>query len=417
MDARETPPAQSQGVGDPGRSITCSRSALSAITARVKKLCFICEATQGGVRKHLRDLIRVFSRPEEGLELHAILGDRGEPGLHAELEQLARANGNLRWTFVPELRRALNPLSDLRAYARVKELLRAIAPEIVHTHSAKAGYIGRTAAHHLAVPRIVHTAHVFPFQWARGLRGRVYLALERQVARFTHTLICVGESQRDDALARGLAPPGKFRLIRNGIEIPAGAPSDGRAIARAALEIDAARPAVGMVARLAPQKGLNAFLQAAQAVLASRPDVVFCVVGGGPLEADIRRRAIALKLSADNFRVLGHREDAAQLYAAFDVLTLSSLYEGLPYVLLEAMAWGVPVVATDVLGSRDVVVDGTTGFLARVNDPAHIAEHTLRLLGDAALRARFGAAARQRVAGQFSFTTFIDGHRQLYAHG
>jgi len=381
----------------------------------VKKLCYIVEATEGGVRKHLRDLIRVFSRPEEGFEIHGIFGDRGEPGFREELSQLP-----LSYTLVPPFKRPIRALNDIRAYSQVKELLRNIAPDIVHTHSAKAGFIGRTAAQHLHLKNVVHTAHVFPFQWAEGVQARVYLALERQCARHSRALICVGESQRADALARGLAPAEKLVVIRNGLELPAVIELEAlalRSAARRTLGLDENAVVIGMVARLAPQKGINAFVSAAARVLEKRPDVVFCVIGGGPLEEDVRARMAELKLAPDHFRLLGHRQDATALYPAFDVAMLSSLYEGLPYVLLEAMAWGVPVVATDVLGSRDVVADGETGFLARVNDPAHIAERTLLLLNDPPLRRRYGEAARKRVAEEFSFAKFVDGHRSLYAGG
>lgn len=390
-----------------------SRLAILDWTGTVlKKLCYIVEATEGGVRKHLRDLVRVFSRPEEGCEIHGIFGDRGEPGFREELAQLPISH-----TFVPDFKRPLRALGDWRAYTQVKECLRQIAPDIVHTHSAKAGFIGRSAAHHLGIRNVVHTAHVFPFQWAEGLQARLYLALERQAARYSRALICVGESQRADALARGLAPAEKFVVIRNGLEVPALDAADAqhrRAAARKTLGLDENAVVVGMVARLAPQKGINAFVNAAARVLEKRPDAIFCVVGGGPLEGSVRTRMAELKLAPDHFRLLGHRQDAAALYPAFDVAMLSSLYEGLPYVLLEAMAWGVPVVATDVLGSRDVVADGETGFLARVNDPAHIAERTLLLIEDPALRRRQGEAARRRVEAEFSFTKFVEGHREVY---
>jgi len=382
-----------------------------------QKLCYVCEATQGGVRKHLRDLIRVFARPEERFEVHAILGDRGEEGFREELEQLRAAPANFHYAFVPALKRPICPWLDLRAYLEIKRLLHELAPDIVHTHSSKAGTLGRRAAHQLGIRRIYHTAHVFPYQWARGVKGRFFLALERQAARFCTALVCVGESQRADALARGLAPAGKLLVIPNGIELPAlpaGGEKEARRAARAKLELSADAHAVGMVARLAPQKGVGAFVQAAATVLKQRPDVIFCVVGGGPLQAQVQARLEDLKVPPESFRLLGHREDAPSLYPAFDVVALSSLYEGLPYVLLEAMAWGVPVVATDVLGSRDVVSAGETGLLARVDDPADIAAQLLSLLNDPQLRARFGAAARKRVAEEFSFAAFIEGHRRLY---
>ena len=385
----------------------------------MKKLCYICEATQGGVRKHLRDLFRVFCNQDEGFSVHAILGDRGEPGFREELQQ----QPNLNYHFVPQLKRAIRPLQDARAYSQIKELLRGIKPDIVHTHSSKAGFLGRYAAHHLGIPAILHTPHVFPFQWSDGITQHVYLALERHVADFSHKLICVGESQRTDALTRKLCTPEKLVVIRNGIEFPQTAAAiapdlettkQRRMAARQTLGLDSNTLAIGMVARLAPQKGVGAFVQAAANVLKKCPDAVFLVVGGGPLEVEVRARMAELNIRDASFRLLGHREDAESLYPAFDVVVLSSLYEGLPYVLLEAMAWGVPVVATDVLGSRDVVLDGETGFLARVNDPAHIAERTLLLLEDAPLRARYSAAARQRVAEHFSFESFIEGHRRIY---
>ncbi|HYG78408.1 MAG TPA: glycosyltransferase family 4 protein [Planctomycetota bacterium] len=379
----------------------------------MKKLCFICEATEGGVRKHLRDLIRVFSRPGEGFEIHAILGDRGEPGLREELNAMP-----LQHTFVPQFQRSISSLRDTRAYMHIKELLRKIQPDIVHTHSAKAGFLGRYAAHHLGIKKILHTPHVFPFQWAHGFQARVYLALEKQVARFSHTLICVGESQREDALARKVAEAEKLVVVRNGIELPpesaAAERERARSNARRALEIADDQPAIGMVARLAPQKGVGAFVRSAALILEKNPRCVFFMIGGGPLEGEVRARMAELGVGQEKFRLLGHRQDAPRLYPGFDVAVLSSLYEGLPYVLLEAMAWGVPIVATDVLGSRDVVVDGETGFLARVNDPKHIAERTLLLLEDAPLRKRYGSAAQKRVAEEFSFAKFIEGHRALY---
>ena len=380
----------------------------------MQKLCYICEATQGGVRKHLCELMRVFSRPDEGYIVHAILGDREEQGFREELAQIARDSGNLKFDFVPELKRSIHLTRDLKAYAAMKELLRGIQPDIIHTHSSKAGFLGRMAAHHLGLGNVVHTPHVFPFQWTRGMKGRIYLALERQAAKWCRTLVCVSESQRADAAARNLVSSDKLIVIRNGIELPPETSKDKRNELRARLDLSNVVPAVGMVARLAPQKGVGIFLQAAAVILKKRSEVMFLLVGGGPLEREIQERITELKLPSRNIRLLGHREDAQELYPAFDVLILSSLYEGLPYVLLEAMAQGIPVVATDVLGSRDVVVDGETGFLAPVSDPVRIAECALAVLNDAAMHERMGVEARKRVAIEFSLRTFVEGHRQLY---
>lgn len=382
---------------------------------KMKKLCYICEATQGGVRKHLCQLMHVFSRPEEGFLIHAILGDRGEPGFRDELLKIARTTGNLTYDFVPSLKRAIHPIHDLRAYAEIKEILRSFNPDIVHTHSSKAGFLGRQAAHQLGLLNVAHTPHVFPFQWSQGIKSRFYLALEKMAARWCRALVCVSESQRADATGRKVADHDKLVVIRNGVELSPAVTINKRLELRAALDLQNDVPAVGMVARLAPQKGVGFFLQAAAGILKKRPEVIFLLVGSGPLEHEIRTRITRMNFPEQSFRLMGHREDAQELYAAFDVLILSSLYEGLPYVLLEAMAQGIPVVATDVLGSRDVVVDGETGFLAPMNDPDRIAECALLILNDAALHARMGEAARKRVGEEFSLNAFVDGHRRLYA--
>ena len=376
-------------------------------------LCYVCESTQGGVRKHLRELLRVFLRPEEGLTVRGIFGDRGELGFQDELRAFKHRFPTFEYTLVPDFQRSIG-VHDLRAYSVVKDLLREYQPDVVHTHGSKGGIIGREAAHNLNIENVLHTPHVFPFQWEMGMKKRLYLGIERHAGRFCRQIICVGEGQRAEALASGIAEAERLTVIRNGVEpVPALAPEEREKL-RAALELQPQTPCVGMVARLAPQKGVGIFLRAAAEAIRQHPTVTFVLVGDGPDEAAVRARVVELKLPPERFRLLGHREDAETLYPAFDVLVLSSLYEGLPYVLLEAMARGVPVVATDVMGSRDVVVDGVTGFLARVSDPAHIAEKVLTLLANPELHARQSAAARRHVADHFSFEAFVDGHRKLY---
>jgi glycosyltransferase involved in cell wall biosynthesis len=207
----------------------------------------------------------------------------------------------------------------------------------------------------------------------------------------------------------------KLVVIRNGIEAPPLPTVEQRQTLRSSLGLQPDTQVIGMVARLAPQKGVGMFVRAAACVLEKRPGAVFLLIGSGPLEDEVRARAAELRLPAENFRLLGQRQDAEKLYPVFDVVVLSSLYEGLPYVLLEAMAWGVPVVATDVLGSRDVVANGSAGLLAQVSDPQDIARQVLLLLDDRELHARHSAAVRERVAKEFSFNTFVEGHRRLYA--
>ena len=378
----------------------------------MKKLCYICEATAGGVRKHLGALLHAFSAPEEGYTVHAFLGDRGEPGFQEELEALRKRG--VQASVLPELSRELRWGADRAAYAALKGRLRELRPDLVHTHSAKAGFLGRLAAHAVGVPRILHTPHVFPFQWSRGLRGALYLALERYAAKRCQAIVCVGAGQREDAQGRGVTPAERLILIPNGVAIPEAPSAEEVAALRARWSIPREALAVGMVARLAPQKGVGTFLNAAVEVLRARPETVFLLAGAGPLEREVRARAAALGLERERLKILGHVAEAERLYPAFDVLALSSLYEGLPYVLLEAMACGVPVVATDVLGSRDALVDEESGLLAHPEDPSALAAKVLRLLEDSALRARMGQAGRERVRTHFSLARFLEGHRRIY---
>lgn len=375
-------------------------------------LCYVCEATAGGMRKHLRQLVTHFAKPDSGFLVSALLGDRGEPGFREDVE--AFQDLGVRVEMIPSFQRAIRPGPDWRAYADVCKAIRSIQPDIVHTHSAKGGFVGRLAAHSCGVPLIIHTPHVLPFQWASGLMGRFYLMLERYAGRRCHRIVCLGESQLQVAREARVIAKEKLELIPNGVAVPDPIGATEVGSIRRGWDISADVPVVGMVARLAPQKGVGLFLDAAEAVLKDRKEAVFVVVGGGPLEEEVRARAVGLGLGPDRMKFLGHVEDAERLYPAFDVAVLSSLYEGLPYVLLEAMAWGVPVVATDVFGSRDAIVDGDSGLLASVCDSSALAGVILRVLGDAGLRARLVDGARKRVRECFSLTRFYERHRGLY---
>jgi glycosyltransferase involved in cell wall biosynthesis len=349
------------------------------------------------VRKHLRLLCQQFSLRGEGYEVHALLGERGEPGLVEELEDWRRRGVHV--TRVPSFCRALNPWRDARAFSFLKRRLRALAPDIVHTHCAKAGFLGRLAAHACRVPRIIHTPHVFPFQWAAGPAGCLFLRLERFAARRCHVIVCVSKVEREEALRRRVAGEELLVVVRNGVSAAEPVSAGARAALRAGLGLPEGTSIVAVVGRLAPQKGVDVFLHAAARVLQQVRDILFVVVGSGPLEAQVRAVAAQLNLGQAHLRFMGHVEAA----------------EKVPYALLEAMAAGVPIVATNVIGSNEAIVDGASGLLARAGDAADVAEKLLILLLNAPLRATLAAAARERVEKLFSLEQFYAGHRRLYA--
>ena len=317
---------------------------------------------------------------------------------------------------VVPMSRHISPVDDARSLDHLTRLFRCLRPDVVHTHSAKAGFLGRLAARISGVPRVIHTPHVWPFQWARGAARMLYWRLERLAADWCDRLVCVGRGQREFGLASRVAGKHdeKLVVVPNGIDpAPVDAAADRKRVRRE-LGIMPGDLAVGMVARLAPQKGVGKFLEAAALVARERGDVRFLLVGSGPLERSVRARARELGLGPARLALLGHREDVPRLCSGFDVFALSSLYEGLPYVLLEAMAARLAIVATRVPGIDDVIEDGVTGRLAPPGDAGEIARAVGGLLSDFDARYDLGSAARRRVVETFPLDRFIDAHARIY---
>ena len=363
------------------------------------------------MRKQLRLLMQHFARPQSGVRVCALLGDRGEPGFHQELEDARDCGVNVR--MVPTFKRSIRPFHDLSAYRFLKGTLREWKPTVVHTHSAKAGFLGRLAARACGVPHIIHTPHIFPFQWSTGAKRSFYLKLERYAARRCTDIVCVGRQQFELATKMQLTATNTFRVIRNGVTVPGPLTPEQRADLRRQLELPDDATVMGMIARLAPQKGVGTFLECAARLAKADERVLFVLIGSGPEEEQTRQRLKALGLR-DRFRLLGHRDDAEQLYGAFDLLVLSSLYEGLPYVLLEGMACGLPIVATDVLGTSELIEDGVSGRLVPPGDAVKMADCLQELIASPESCKRLGTAARERVRAEFRLDTFLTEHERLY---
>jgi glycosyltransferase involved in cell wall biosynthesis len=230
----------------------------------------------------------------------------------------------------------------------------------------------------------------------------VYLAMERRLARMTHTLIHVSASQAEGARLVGLAPAERTRVIVNGIDASrVRAQLRPREVARAALGLDPAALVLGTVARFDPVKGLETLLEAMERLRQRRPGAACLVVGDGRESGRLRARARRLGLGGTVVWA-GPLPDAARYFAALDLYVTASLGEGLPLGVLEAMAAGLPVVATRVPGHVDTVADGITGLLVPPRDPDALAEAADLLLADRARRLRMGEAARERVVREFS---------------
>jgi glycosyltransferase involved in cell wall biosynthesis len=284
---------------------------------------------------------------------------------------------------------------------KVTRLIREREIRVVHSHGKGAGLYGRLAARRAGVAA-VHTFHGLHYDgYPPGARS-AYIAMERGLARITHTIIHVSASQAERAGPLGLVPAERARVIVNGIDAArVRAQLRPREGARTALGLDPTALVLGTVARFDPVKGLETLLEAMGRLRQRRPGAVCLVVGDGPESGRLRARARRLGLGGTVVWA-GPLPDAARYFAALDVYVTASLGEGLPLGVLEAMASGLPVVATRVSGHVDTVADGVTGLLVPPRDPPALAEAADALLADGARRLRMGEAARERVVREFS---------------
>ena len=299
----------------------------------------------------------------------------------------------------PSLVAPLDPRHDVLALHRLTALFRERAFDVVHTHSAKSGALGRLAAHRAGVPAIVHTYHGFPFHdFQSSLRRNAYVAIERRLARITDVVLAIGSGVATEALIRGLADPGNLRTVTPVVDgrVVRRTPSTCAA-ARETLGVGRDRRVVGTVGRLDFQKAPEHFVEA---VAALPPDVVGVWIGSGPLADEVAALVRARGLG-DRFVLAGERRDVSDLLPAFDVFAMASRYEGLPCAIVEAMRCGVPVVATAVNSVSDVVVPGETGLLVPAARPALLARAIERLLDDPVLSGQMVARAQQRAAAPY----------------
>jgi glycosyltransferase involved in cell wall biosynthesis len=382
---------------------------------RVRVLRVIARLNMGGPALHvayLSDGLR-----DRGYDTTLVAGSLalGEESMAVVAERLG-----VPIVTIPELHREISPLLDLRAAYRLADLIREVRPQILHTHTAKAGTIGRLAARLLGgagPPIVVHTFHGHVLRgYFDPVRSTAFRLLERWLARRTTALIAVSPEVRDDLVSLGVAPREKFTVVRLGIELDerVGTDSDGpRAETRRALGIPADRFVVGWIGRMTGVKRTDDVLLAVRALRERGVDTVLCMVGDGPDRDAVERRAHQLGIVRDSL-FLGYQEEVASYYAAFDALILPSANEGTPVSAIEALAGGRPVVATRVGGVPDVVRDGVDGFLVEPGDVDAMAERLSALAADPPLRHRMGEAGRASVHERYSVERLLDDIDALY---
>ncbi|MDX2967908.1 glycosyltransferase [Kribbella solani] len=314
----------------------------------------------------------------------------------------------------PSLVSPLSPADDRRALSRLTELCRSGKYDVVHTHSAKAGALGRLAAHRAGVPRIVHTYHGFPFhEFQNPVRRAAYVAIEQRLARITDSVLAIGSGVATEALRRGLATPSTLRTIAPVVEaITVPRTPASRAAARAELGLDASTPLVGTVGRIDYQKAPEHFIAAIAKLRHTSATAVWIGSGPGDHEAKELARRTGLQ---DRIIFAGERSDVPQLLPAFDVFAMASRYEGLPCAVVEAMRCGIPVVATAVNSVPDLVIPGETGLLVPPGRPALLADAIDNLLDDQRKADRLASHGQTAAGSTYDANSLADVLDEVYS--
>jgi glycosyltransferase involved in cell wall biosynthesis len=318
---------------------------------------------------------------------------------------------------VPALCREIHPYADVRAYYQIKRALQKFQPDVVHTHSAKAGILGRLAAWSLHVPAVVHTVHGAPFHAYQNFLSRgLYRWCEQMAGTRCHRFICVAHAMTDLLVTAGITSCERCTTIYSGMEVaPFVHAQDHRAAMRAQLGYNSEHVVIGKIARLSPLKGHDDLLLAAEQVLISNPHVRFLMVGDGRLRDSLQRQVQDWGLE-DCFQWTGlvAPDDIPRYLSAMDILVHTSLREGLARALPQALLAGIPVVSYDIDGAREVCIPDETGYLVPPRKIADLSEALLRLSESAPLRARLGNTGQQRFQTQFDHHTMTARIRDIY---
>jgi glycosyltransferase involved in cell wall biosynthesis len=361
-------------------------------------------------------LLHVITRFAGGAGGNVLLSAAGMDQRRYETWVVASSGGPLwrraheagvRTVQLPRLREVISPLNDAIVLFQLVRLIRRERFTVVHTHSSKAGFLGRLAAWSCRTPVVLHTFHAFSVHDFMSRRKRqAYLAIERIARRWAHGYIAVAPRVARESVELRLARPGSVSVAPSAVEVD-GIP-EGAAIAiRRELGIDPDTPVVGWVGRLVFQKAPLDFVRMAALVSKARPDVRFVMVGDGSFDGSLEGASLEEETRAESGRLgvdivfTGFRPDAAAIASSFDVFVISSLYEGVGRALTEAMISGCPVVATAVNGVTDLVEPGSTGLLAPPADPRALADCVSWLLDHPREARRLGALGRARALSIF----------------
>jgi len=310
----------------------------------------------------------------------------------------------------PHLVREINPWHDFQAYRTLKDFFRTRQFDVVHTHSSKAGIVGRLAADAAGVPFITHTVHGQAFhRYEKYWKNQIYIFAERWAARHCHRIYAVAQAMINQCVAAKVAPREKYKVVYSGMEIDKFLHSQREPELRRQLGIPEDVKVIGTVARLFPLKGYEQFIPAAAAIVRQYPAVHFLLVGNGIMYDALQRQIAELGI-ADKFSFAGlvPPDQVYRYIAQMDLLVHLSLREGLPRGVVQALATGIPAIGYRLDGTPEVVIDGQTGFTVEPESIEPVAAAALQILRDPALAAAMGRNGREAVAVKFDWKHMAD---------
>jgi glycosyltransferase involved in cell wall biosynthesis len=315
---------------------------------------------------------------------------------------------------VPDITREINPPRDLAALTRLSRICRRRRFDVVHTHTSKGGFVGRAAARLARAPVVLHTAHGFAFhEGSSRAATAVYTRLERLAGRWSDRVITVSEFHRRWAIEQRLAPPERIVAVRNGISASRLVVNQEPDAVRRELGVGAGDTLLLSVGRLAAQKGLGTFLRALPALRERGLPIRVALVGDGPLRSELEGDVAEAGLG-DVVTFTGFRTDVGDLVNASNAIVAPSLWEGLSISVLEAMAFGKPIVATDIGSNSELLEDGISGLLVPPEQPSRLAEAIGALAVNRELAARLGAAAKERFERNFTESAMKEALWEVY---
>ena len=373
-----------------------------------KVVRIIARLNVGGPAQHV--VLLSQGLPSDEFETTLICGR--VPETEGDMSYYAAEHG-VQPVVLETMSREVSLLDDLAALRELTRLLRRLKPDIVHTHTAKAGFVGRVAARLARVPVIIHTYHGHVLSGYFGRRKEmVFRALERLCARWTTLALAVGEGVRDDLVAQRVVRPERIRVMPLGLDLQRFAEGP-TGVLRAELGLSADTPLIGYCGRLVPIKNLPLLLGAMARVHAELPAAHLALIGDGELRAALEDEAARLGLTKV-VHFMGWRRDTDQLFRDLNVMALSSRNEGTPVALIEAGAAGVPSVSTQVGGVARVVREGVTGHLVPPDDEVALAEALLQLLRNTDHAQSLGRQAQERMLTEFGMQRLVDDMAALY---